>query len=450
MAQQRLFDSPYRLTVFWGANGIGKSMALAELARRALVGGLHWQRPGPHTVILAGHTWIQLGVTLRYLFDGFPGVMPALSPGWFRPGVRYESGGIKGQRLQCYDVVGGPGKGGELRCGTFQAEGLSGPRADVVITDEPLPEPVYSELWPRLLGRKGRMYEGFTPTLGTSGDLGYLWDLVDDPGRPWAGEIQVRLDMDAVTPRGGLRPRPWMDQGEIDEFEAGLSAVHVAMRMGRERMPRTDTAYFSAWGPHLLSDERPPDGTPVGVGIDHGSRPGAQRAVLSAVGGRGLQASVWTLDEVKGDGRTNEDEDAAGILAMLGRQKLEVADVDLWVGDRAHHGDHRGGVKSNDRLKQALAKRLGMDTTRRGWSAGLPAPLRQMRTPRKYDRSVWEGVDIMHKLMLGKQPRLHLAPCCVPLRSDIEQWQGGTTDPAKDGIDGWRYAVVPMVEGERY
>ena len=38
--QHRLFSSPYALTVFWGANGIGKSYAIAELARRAIAGEL--------------------------------------------------------------------------------------------------------------------------------------------------------------------------------------------------------------------------------------------------------------------------------------------------------------------------------------------------------------------------------------------------------------------------
>ena len=80
---------------------------------------------------------------------------------------------MKGQRLQVFDIIDGPGKGGELRLGTFKAQNLAGPRANVVITDEPLPEAVHNELWPRLLGRDGRMYQGFTPTLGTAHRLDY-------------------------------------------------------------------------------------------------------------------------------------------------------------------------------------------------------------------------------------------------------------------------------------
>ncbi len=55
--QQALFDSPYRYTLWLGANAQGKSVALAELCKRALAGELHWQTPGPHTVMLVGKTW---------------------------------------------------------------------------------------------------------------------------------------------------------------------------------------------------------------------------------------------------------------------------------------------------------------------------------------------------------------------------------------------------------
>ena len=442
--QQRLFNSPFRLTVWWGANGIGKSMALAELVRRALGGLLPWQRKGrPYVVILAGNTWTQIGATLKYFWA-------SVDKRWFKASLRYEAGGIKGQRLNVFDVVGGPGAGGELRCGTFDAENLAGPRADVVITDEPLPEKVHNELWPRLLGRNGRMYESFTPTLGTAHKVEYLWEIVDDPKRPWAGQLQTELSLEAVTPRGGLLEVPWMTQEEIEAFQLGVSAIEADMRMGRTRTPRRNTAYFSAFGAHLVGECNPPSGAQVGIGIDHGSKPGAQRAVLVAVSGSGLFAHAYILDEYQGEGRTESEEDAVGILQMLARHRMRLQDVDLWVGDRAHHGDRRGGQKSNDRLKQAIAKATGLDVGRRGWSEGLPKPLRAMWTPRKYDRSMYEGMEILHRLQVGQQPRMTIAPRCKHLIESFTKWEGSTTDPLTDGLDACRYAVVPLIEGERH
>lgn len=452
--QRSLFESPYRLTVFWGANGIGKSLALAELARRAMAGELYWQRPGPRTVILAGKTWSQLGTTIRYLWD-------LVDPRWFRETIRYEAGGLKGQRLQVYDIVGGPGSSGELRLGTFNAENLAGPRGEVVITDEPLPEDVHNELWPRIFGRQGRMFEGFTPTMGTAFDLGYLWEIVDDPARPWAGQIQVELDLDAVTPRGGLYEIPWATGQEIKEFEEGLSAVQRDMRMGRCRIPKTTEAYYSAWGPHLVLTEPPAwfvkacgagaGRTPrIGIGIDHGSKPGAQRAVLSCAWGTGSHTRIWVPDEYKADGRTEAADDARGILEMLRRNGYAIEDVDQWVGDRAHAGDWRGGKKSNFRLQQAIAEATGLDTRTRGWIEKLPAALRHIAIPAKRDRSVYEGADIIHRAMLRGPEWYAVSARCHDLDEDHRTWRGTKNEPAKDGCDAERYIVVPQLEGRRY
>ncbi len=136
--QRSVIASPYKHTVAWGANGIGKSLVIAEITRRALAGQLHWQRgAGPRTVMLVGNTWQQLGSTLAYLWR-------FVDKRWFRAGLRFEGGRVMGQRLAVFDIIAGPGRGGELRCGTFRAENLAGPRAEVVITDEPLPEDVYN------------------------------------------------------------------------------------------------------------------------------------------------------------------------------------------------------------------------------------------------------------------------------------------------------------------
>ena len=260
--------------------------------------------------------------------------------------------------------------------------------------------------------------------------------------------------MDAVTPRGGVFELPWMTQEEVDQFEQGLSRVEADMRMGRTRTPRTDSAYFSAWRGDLVVDRRMVDlvGWRVGIGIDHGSTPGSQRAILVAVGGRGLYSEVHVLDEYQAAGRTETADDARAVVAMLERQGLTLADVDQWVGDRAHHGDHMGGKKRNSWLRMSMARQLGMDTTRRGWSESLPEPLRSMRTPRKYDQSVWEGSEILHRLMVQKPARFTVDPRCSVLIDDLNSWRGSTsaTDPNKHGIDALRYIAVPMVEGARH
>jgi hypothetical protein len=165
----------------------------------------------------------------------------------------------------------------------------------------------------------------------------YLWELVDDASRPWAGELHVPLTLDAVTPRGGLVELPWMTAQEIGEFEDGLSRVEADMRMGRSRTPKRDAAYFSAWRGELV-EHRPLE---------------KLRVILAACGGRGLYSAVHVLGEWIGDGRTNSRDDAQGILDLLATHGFRLEDVDQWVGDRAHHGDRRGGKKSNTRRASA-------------------------------------------------------------------------------------------------
>jgi hypothetical protein len=169
------------------------------------------------------------------------------------------------------------------------------------------------------------------------------------------------------------------------------------------------------------------------------------------------------MDEYTGDGRTESEEDASGIIEMLRRNRLRIQDVDQWVGDRAHGGFSGGGKKSNFRLMQAIAEALGINTTQRGWMEKLPktdsgqrCPLLSIKTPYKRDKSVYEGADIIHRLMVKSDPATDghdyytVARRCEQLDSDHREWRGGKNEPAKDGCDAERYIVVPMVEGRRH
>jgi hypothetical protein len=443
--QRAFIESPLFFTALWGGNAAGKSQVLAEIAKRGLMGDLHWQQPGrPYVVILTGNTWTQLGQTLKYLFASLP-------EGMFREGIRYEGGGVKGQRLAVYEVISGPCAGSELRCGTFRASNLAGPRADIVAADEPLPADVQNELLPRLMARNGRMYVTFTPTIATSHKLDHMWRLIDDPAIDWAGEIQVETTLANCTPRGGLVELPWITQAEIDRLQQGVSAIEADMRLGRSRRPRMDTAYFSEWGQHLRQDWKAPDGTLIGIGIDHGSRPGAQRASLVYVSGSSYNARVHVADHAKADGRTEIEQDARNILDMIARNGHRIEDVDLWVGDRSHGGDRWGGVKSNLRLQQAIAQAMGINTERKRhlWIVDLPPALQHMGKPRKYHGSVWDGCESLHRLMVAKRFTISTRPECNALDADFASWQAATTDPAKDGIDSVRYPTIALVDGRQ-
>mgnify|MGYP001822163885 CR=1 FL=1 len=454
--QNAFLDSDLKLTVLWGGNAVGKSVVLAEGARRALRGQLPWQQKGrKYTVMLVGNTWQQLSSTLEYLFAG-------LEPGELGDGIRYEGGTIKGQRMQVYTVAFGPCKGSVLRCGIFRAKNLAGPRADAVFSDEPLPEDVHNELFPRLMGRNGRMYVTFTPTLGTAGDIGYLWKLVDNPKRPEFGEIQVETTVANCTPRGGLIEVPFLRQDEIDLLEEGLSPLQADMRLGRSRYPRLDCTYFEgSWDPSLCRvDWTPQQGDRLMVGIDHGSKAQAQVATLVYARGRGLGTHYHIKDMYMSTGRSETVDDARGILAMLERQgeavrragtpSLDLSSVDLWIGDRSH-GGYRGGLgaKSNGDLQRAIAAELGFDVARmqpHQWRLKLPRPLQKIVQPKKHHRSMWDGMDVLRRMMpqrltISRDARMD------PMADAFDRWAGALLDPLRDRLDAARYPIVEVDSG---
>lgn len=452
--QREVLASTLLLAVWLGANGIGKSLLMAEYARQGLCGELPGQpRRKSYTVILCGESWAQLGSTIGYLWYLTGGE----EGGWWSGKLHYKEGELKGKKLQVYELVGGPGKGSTLRCGTYSAGArrLAGPRADLVIGDEPPGHKIHEELWARLLGRGGRALYGFTATSDTYTDVEYLWEIVDDETKPWAGLLQTELTVDAVWPQGGMVNIPWMTAHEIRRFEEGLPGPVRDMRMGRSRTMLSGDRYFTAWGPHLMplaSMGTAPAGLRLGIGIDHGSRPGAERAVLVVVEPFGLRSRVWVLDEYYSDARTESAQDAQGILEMLKRNGYELRDVDVWVGDRAHGGDKWGGYKSNGRLMRLFAEHLGIDVKRRGWSRHLPVGsagpgLRGFKQPYKPGGSVDHGCEVLHRLMVDS--RISVAPRCTHLDEDLREWKGSRIDPHKDGIDALRYIVVELTQEKR-
>ncbi|NBV62465.1 MAG: hypothetical protein EBR73_15650, partial [Rhodobacteraceae bacterium] len=341
----------------------------------------------------------------------------------------------------------GPGRGGQLRLGTFDARLLAGPRAGLIVTDEPMPESVFTELLGRGVGRSDRirMLIGFTPTSGNCHGVEYLWHLVDDPEKPWVGQVQMELSAENTTPRGGLVQRPWMSQERVDEFAATLPARERDMRLGRARAPLQASAYFDRWDAASMVKARSLgelSGWRLAVGVDHGSRPGAQCAYLVAVLpiGEG-QCRVHVLGEYVATTQTSA-EDGAGIVEMLARVGVDVRAVDLWVGDRAHESRSKAVWKTNQFLRAGIARALGIDVTRRDWVKHIPRPLAQMRTPKKYVGSHWARALVLHRLMT--QGALTVEPSCPHLIHALGAWQGGSKEPEKDKLDAFGY---PVLEG---
>lgn len=446
--QRTFLEHDGQVALFWGGVRTGKSTTLAQDCALYLRGDHPRQLHQSPTIQLhAGRSWVQMVDQLRTLWR-------FLDPRWFRSRLDLSEGSVRGQRFPVLTAVTGTGEGSQIRIGTYEMGALSvqGWTIHRAQLDEPPPQGMYTEVRSRVISTGGRVRIGFCPTsahMGTKGtDLDYIWKLVDSGD---VGLVRAPLTVESVTPCEGMIRAPLMTREAIEAFAREIPARDRAMRLGLSRYPFQEGMYFDAWSNELVRDLGVPPGWSLGVGIDHGSKPGRQRASLIAVRGTGTNAQVHVLRHYRSQGRSDDAADAAGIMAMLRDTGHELADVDFWIGDRAHGGDRNGGKKSNYRLMRALARAVEVDDSRKDWRNRLPAPLRRMWTPTKYDGSVWDDVEVLHRLMVRKA--FTIDPSCAgddSLAGDFVAWGGNYTDPHKDGIDSVRYAAVPMIaEGWR-
>ncbi len=447
--QRALLHSDSQTALFWGGIRVGKSTILAIDCARYLRGDHPRQlHHGPTVQLHAGRSWVQMADQLRTLWR-------FLDPRWFRARVDLSEGQVRGQRLPILTAVAGPGKDSQIRIGTYEmgALAIQGWTIHRSQLDEPPPQPFYTECRSRVITTGGRVRLGFCPTASNAaeirpgakqGKIDYLWELVD------AGEVHLvhaPLTEESVTPCEGLIRAPYMTRSAIDAFAREIPARDRDMRLGLVRLPQSQGAYFDSWGRHLVRDIGVPGGWFLGIGVDHGSKPGRQRASLVMVRGNETWGQVHVLRHYRSDGRSDDDADGAGVLRMLEETGHTLDDVDFWCGDRAHGGDKKGGIKSNWRLRRAIARQVGIDDSHARWTKKLPLPMQRMWTPYKYENSQWDGCEVLHRLMVREQ--FTIDPSCGgddSLAGDFALWNGRMTCEHKDGVDSVRYAAIPMLD----
>ena len=124
---------------------------------------------------------------------------------------------------------------------------------------------------------------------------------------------------------------------------------------------------------------------------------------------------------------------------MLRRNRLEIANINHWTGDRAHGGKRYGGRMSNRMLMSSFAHILG-----------YPAGRLNFRISDAYKPafSVYYTCQRLHETMAKDRFQVH--PRCKNLIKSIKFWtvKRGTLDPNsefKHSIDALRYASMPLI-----
>lgn len=248
---------------------------------------------------------------------------------------------------------------------------LSSATIDGALFDEPpTSQRIYTEVRKRVMRRSGWVAIAMTPV---NAPVAWIRELAESGG---IEDIHTRMTVEALTPIGAKEPirlkdGTLCDQAWIDAEIEKTPAHEVPVVIHGEWEMRTTGRYFDRFismqgapGTHVHA--RPPKGkVRVCLGIDHGTKPGKQIAVLVAVAEPSTPDGyprVYVVDEyVDRVGGALPEDDARGILDMLERHGMRWESLDHVNGDRVHLPGS-GSQKSNLDLQVQIAKLLKVST----------------------------------------------------------------------------------------
>lgn len=420
-----------KIKLLLGGNQVGKTMAAcAELIHRCL--GTHpyiQTDPPPIQAFLITHSHQQSITIQEKLFNMCPKhelhpdceFVPGRGFRGIHPVIRFRNGSLI------------------LVKTANQGLGLASASISYVAIDEPVGQEVWGELAARVLrGGAG----GTTGTIGITmtpvgQNVEYLRKLVED------GTVtchQAPLTVEATTPTGCA---PIITQEMIDRVAQTYLPIDRAARLnGDWAVGIPEGRVFDQFDDSMISSlPAPPGGQyEFGIGVDHGSQPNAQVAILAAVDMADPDKPViYVLDEYVSGGATPEAH-ARAILEMCKRNHIDPG-VCRWTGDNIHHGSGGAGKMSNSLLSRALEKVLQYPPRALPW---------RIRTVHKPRYSVYHGAALIHSVQARKNFYIH--PRCKRTIMSLQRWTMKRTQSQRSRdeyghcVDALRYTVVPIID----
>ena len=432
--QEAWLRDPSKIKLLLGGNQVGKTYAqTAELLYRCLGNHPYLQTdPPPITAFLITHSHQQSITIQEKLYAMTP--KEALHPSCeFVPGrgfrgihpvVRFNNGSM----IQIKTAN--------------QGLGLASATVSYVAIDEPVSQEVWGELAARVLrGGAG----GSTGTIGITmtpvgQDVSYLKNLVDE-GR--VSCHRAPLTVEKTTPKFC---NPIISQEQIDRISQTYLPIDRAARLNGDWVVGIpEGRVFDQFSEDMISQHPAPQGNYCfAVGVDHGSQPNAQVALLAAIEmSDPMNPWVYVLDEYVSGGAPPEAH-ARAILEMLSRNSIDAAAC-RWSGDNIHFGTAGGsGRMSNSLLERAFERVLQYP------KGNLPFRIRTIKKPRY---SVYYGSAMIHSIMARKQFFIH--PRCERTILSIQRWTMKRNQSARSkdefghAVDALRYTIVPTLESTR-
>ena len=430
--QQKYLADKAPIKALIGGNQVGKTLATCALLLYHCLGRHpHYKTdPPPIEAWLITHSHEQSRTIQQKLYDMIP--KEELDPSCefvrgkgFRglaPLVKFTNGSI-------------------IRIKTAnQGLGLASATANLVCIDEPVDQSTFNELVARTSrggagGKRGTVANSLTPVGGV--DVTYIKEMIE---RGLISAHRAPLTVDATTPIG-LPKGFLLSQEQIDKITEAYLPYDREARINGSFDVAPIGVVFENFSEDMISSQPVPRGGDYRfcVGIDHGSNPGSQVAILSCVDMRDPQnPRIFVLGEYT-SGQAPPEHHAQAILEMLKKYGVD-PNLAIWTGD----GEHRGRDQyrmNNIMLMRAFESILGYPPR------GLPFTIRRARKGR---HSVYFGASILHAIMSRKH--FWIRPECAQTIKSIQSWTMKRTqsarsrDPYGHAIDGLRYGLLPILD----
>ena len=385
----------------------------------------------PNESWLITHSHDQSRTIQKKLFDMIP-------EGALHKNCEFKIGiGFRGQIPICRFA-----NGSIIRIKTAQQGlGLASASIGFVAVDEPINENVFGEIFARVIrggvgGSTGTMSITMTP-VGV--DVGYMEKMIED------GIISCHRAPFSVQQTTPLNCRPIISQKMVDKVASTYLPIDRESRMNGDFNSGIDPRQlvFDNFKQSMINSQACPSGGDYkfAIGIDHGSQPGTQVAILAAIDMlKPEEPKIYILNEYIA-GASSPEIHARGILEMCKKSHVDPT-LCTWTGDGAHYSQrgNTGFKMSNGLLMRAFEKILKLPPR------GLPWTI---RTAFKYKNSVYYSASVIYSMIA--RDHFQVNPQCPKLINSITRYtmkrtsSQKSTDPWGHAIDAMRYGILPVI-----
>ena len=414
--QRDFHKSNARKRAFIAANKLGKSYASAAESWAHLLSAHPFRTvppPGSEGWLLAPDLstgWKTASKALHALEP--PGVLDPSC--YFVPGVGYTYRGRK--ILKIADEMGGAflvGKGCEQ-----SLLALEGERIQWAWVDEPPKQAHWQGLRARLTMDLGSIWVSATPVGRPCGWLRNLIEGNKDEGteaEPGWSVQHIPLTLDNA---------PHRTQEDIDAQIAECSPWEYNQRILSQWDGLTADRWITGFTEgNIFDDEEAPEKVEaIGLGWDHGERPGKSIAHLVAWDG----SALWVLGEVCNTDQSTPKQEAAEVLALLKVWGIDPYGINEARGDSNSAGRLGLGFSMNQIYERAFADLVGTSK-----------PPFAIRVPYKGRGSVRARIRMLSNASVDGRFRVHKS--CTRLIHSLRHWRGSASSDLKDPIDSVGY-----------